>query len=238
MKKNYAFLFLLIVFSARLKAQQTQTRNVTGPGSLIGSSLIAGSDFVIQANTGGRFTDKGAALEFAIPAGTDGLNVWGQGRILTVAQNQYNGDATGKMILGTRRMMNKYGTAWEWYYGDDIVIDGAGNVGMGMLSPAEKLSVNGSIRAKAIKVESQNWPDYVFDEDYKVNSLLEVEQFIKTNKHLPEMPSAKEVDANGIELGEMNKLLLKKIEELTLHLIDQQKTINKQGKQIEQLLNK
>ncbi|TKC04715.1 hypothetical protein FA048_18685 [Pedobacter polaris] len=97
--------------------------------------------------------------------------------------------------------------------------NGNSNVGIGTATPNEKLSVNGKIRAHEIKVETANWPDYVFEDDYKIASLTELEKYIKENKHLPEMPSAKVVEANGVELGEMNKLLLKKVEELTLHLI-------------------
>ncbi|WP_199137831.1 hypothetical protein [Pedobacter sp. ASV12] len=100
-----------------------------------------------------------------------------------------------------------------------------GNVGIGTTTPNEKLSVNGKIRAKEIKVETANWPDYVFADGYKVEKLEELERYIKANKHLPEMPSAKEVEANGVELGEMVKLQQKKIEELTLLLIEQNKQL-------------
>ncbi|WP_199137827.1 hypothetical protein [Pedobacter sp. ASV12] len=102
-----------------------------------------------------------------------------------------------------------------------------GNVGIGTTTPNEKLSVNGKIRAKEIKVETANWPDYVFEEGYKVGTLQELESYIKANKHLPEMPSAKEVEANGVELGEMMKLQQKKIEELTLYLIEKDKELTK-----------
>nr|WP_315421950.1 hypothetical protein [uncultured Pedobacter sp.] len=101
----------------------------------------------------------------------------------------------------------------------------AGYVGIGTTSPAEKLSVNGKIRAHEIKVEATNWPDYVFDRDYKILGLNELDAYIKQHKHLPDMPSAKEVEAKGVELGEMNKLLLKKVEELTLHLIEKDKQL-------------
>ncbi|MEE1945892.1 hypothetical protein VRU48_12295 [Pedobacter sp. KR3-3] len=102
----------------------------------------------------------------------------------------------------------------------------SGNVGIKTQTPGNyELAVNGKIRAKEIKVETANWPDYVFDEGYKVGTLEELESYIKANKHLPEMPSAKEVEANGVGLGEMNKLLLKKQEELTLHLIEQNKQL-------------
>lgn len=102
----------------------------------------------------------------------------------------------------------------------------AGNLGLGTQQmDGYKLAVNGKVRAREIKVEVANWPDYVFDEDYELKSLGEIEQFIKVNKHLPEIPSARQIQKDGLELGEMNKLLLKKIEELTLLLIAQQKQV-------------
>ncbi|CAH0277322.1 MULTISPECIES: hypothetical protein [unclassified Pedobacter] len=107
-----------------------------------------------------------------------------------------------------------------------------GNVGIGITNPAERLAVNGMIRAKEIKVESTNWPDYVFEKNYQIASLGELEKYIKTNKHLPEMPSATEVESNGVELGDLVKKLLKNQEELTLHLIAQQKTIKALEKKI------
>ncbi len=111
----------------------------------------------------------------------------------------------------------------------DLLVDG--RIGIGNVMPTEKLEVNGKIRAKEIKVETSGWPDYVFSPSYNKMPLAELEKFIQKNGHLPEIPSAKEAEANGIELGEMNKLLLKKIEELTLHLIQQ-------GKEIEDLKKK
>ncbi|WP_443938779.1 hypothetical protein [Pedobacter sp. MW01-1-1] len=117
-----------------------------------------------------------------------------------------------------------------------------GNVGVGTTNPSEKLTVNGKIKAKELKIEPSSWSDYVFDKEYKIMSLLDLEKYIKLNRHLPEVPNAKEVEANGIEVGEMNKLLLKKIEELTLHLIEKDKElkrerecINEQNKRIENI---
>lgn len=98
-----------------------------------------------------------------------------------------------------------------------------GNVGIGTANPNEKLTVKGKIRAQEIKVEATNWPDYVFKEDYKLTSLEDLDQYIKQHGHLPEISKAEDVQNEGISLGEMNKLLLKKIEELTLHLIEQQR---------------
>lgn len=108
-----------------------------------------------------------------------------------------------------------------------------GNFGIGTKSPAEKLSVKGKIRAQEIKVETANWPDYVFEKDYQLPSLDEIEQHIKEKGHLQGIPSAEEVKANGVELGEMNAKLLKKIEELTLIVIQLNKKVEQQSIKLE-----
>ncbi|SHK68996.1 hypothetical protein SAMN04488007_3658 [Maribacter aquivivus] len=101
-----------------------------------------------------------------------------------------------------------------------------GKVGIGTSSPGNyELAVNGNIRAKEVKVETANWPDYVFDNTYVLPSLEEVQQHIAQKGHLPNIPSAKEIESNGLELGEMNRLLLEKIEEIMLYTIQQQKEI-------------
>lgn len=100
-----------------------------------------------------------------------------------------------------------------------------GNVGIGTIAPKEKLSVNGKIRAQEIKVETQNWPDYVFKKTYKPMSLSDLEAYIKKNEHLPDFPSAQQAETDGVDLGNLNKILIKHQEELTLHLIEQNKKI-------------
>lgn len=102
-----------------------------------------------------------------------------------------------------------------------------GNVGIGIINPTSKLDVDGKVRAEEIKVEVVNPPDYVFADNYSLNGLSDVEQYIRNNKHLPDVPSAGEMLDEGIDLGEMNMRLLKKIEELTLYLIEQNKRIEK-----------
>jgi len=113
-----------------------------------------------------------------------------------------------------------------------------GNLGIGTTLPTEKLEVNGKIRAREIKVEASPWPDYVFAKDYHLPSLAEIEKHIKEKGHLPGIPTAAEVKANGINLGEMNAKLLQKIEELTLQLINQSKIFESKLTAQQQEINK
>jgi chitodextrinase len=111
----------------------------------------------------------------------------------------------------------------------------AGNVGIGTTpNSSYKLSVNGNIRAKEIIVET-GWSDFVFEEGYNLASLKEVEDYIKLNGHLKDIPDAEEVQANGIGLARMNKLLLMKIEELTLYVIESNKRIENLQNQVQEL---
>ncbi|MEX0597628.1 MAG: hypothetical protein WD512_14140 [Candidatus Paceibacterota bacterium] len=87
-----------------------------------------------------------------------------------------------------------------------------------------RLSVNGGIRAHRVKVYT-DWADFVFEKSYNLPTLEEVEKYIAENGHLKDIPSASDVEKNGIEVGEMNKLLLQKIEELTLYVIELNKEI-------------
>jgi hypothetical protein len=113
-----------------------------------------------------------------------------------------------------------------------------GNIGIGTFSPQSKLAVNGTITATKVKVTLTGWSDYVFKENYPLRPLEEVESFIKTNQHLPDIPSEKEVVANGNDLGEMDKKLLQKIEELTLYLIDLKKENTAMKARLEKLEKK
>ncbi len=102
---------------------------------------------------------------------------------------------------------------------EQLVVDGNGlfngNLNVSSLIKSKSIVANGIIEAKEIKISTAPGADFVFDSSYQLRDLQEVEAFIRENKHLPEIPSAKEMEANGVNLAEMNKLLLQKIEELT-----------------------
>ena len=111
-------------------------------------------------------------------------------------------------------------------------------LGIGTTAPKEALSVNGKIRAQEVKVETANWPDYVFADGYQLPSLKETAEFIEKNKHLPGVPKATEIEKDGQSLGEMNKILMRKVEELTLHLIEKDKKIEKQDEILNSVLER
>ncbi|MDW3191081.1 MAG: hypothetical protein R8G66_01915 [Cytophagales bacterium] len=126
-----------------------------------------------------------------------------------------------------------YGTVNEGglYLGTDdsqysLWVQQNGNVGIGTYEPTQKLSVAGTINADELILEDVSGADFVFEEDYDLRSLEETEKFIQTNQHLPEIPSAAEMAEEGLEIKVMNILLLQKVEELTLHLIEQNKRMN------------
>lgn len=103
-----------------------------------------------------------------------------------------------------------------------LTLTSSGNVGIGAAdTKGYKLAVNGDAIFTKLKVKSfGSWPDYVFDKNYQLPSLEDIENFVKVNRHLPDIPSAKEVEKEGLDVGDMNRRLLQKVEELTLYLID------------------
>jgi hypothetical protein len=123
---------------------------------------------------------------------------------------------------------------------EQMRIGANGNVGIGTtaISGNYKLSVEGTIRTRKVRVDPGTWADYVFESDYKLLPLKEVEQYIQQEKHLPEVPTAAEVKKEGLDVGDNQALLLKKIEELTLYVIQQQKQLEAQQQKIETLEKK
>lgn len=107
-----------------------------------------------------------------------------------------------------------------------MTITSDGNVGVGTIAPGDyKLAVEGKLGARVIEVKATSWADFVFDKNYKLRPLKEVEDSISTNKHLPGVPSEEQVKKYGINVAGMDALLLQKIEELTLYAIEQNKRL-------------
>ena len=136
-------------------------------------------------------------------------------------------------------------TGFQYSYGqtERLRITTDGKVGIGTSSPSEKLEVNGNTRvhgnieSKKVKVTASpgSVPDYVFSPNYELSTLAEVEAFIKANSHLPNIPNAAAIETNGQDVGDLQLKLLEKIEELTLHMIEMEKTIKSQANEIEKL---
>jgi hypothetical protein len=117
-------------------------------------------------------------------------------------------------------------------------------VGTGVTIPAGstyKMAIGGGILTEKVRVATNGttfWADFVFDKDYKLRPLSEVESYIKTNQHLPEIPSTAEVTKDGIDLAQTQALLLQKVEELTLYVIEQDKKIKKLESKVHNLRRK
>jgi len=141
----------------------------------------------------------------------------GSGSVLSLESNL--GTWSGNLVQATLPTGVVYADLVEEYFVQSTAYFGD-KVGIGTATPDERLSVNGKIHAKEIKVDNNSWPDYVFEPDYKIMPLTALDQYIKTNKHLPDVPTADEVKRNGVNLGSLVATLLKKMEELTLHLIE------------------
>ncbi len=125
-----------------------------------------------------------------------------------------------------------------WGANNVYIAGDGGNVGIGTRNPGPyRLAVEGTVGVRKLKVTQVNpWADFVFDPSYELKPLSQIEAFIKENRRLPEVPSAKEVEKNGVDVGETAALLLKKIEELTLYVIDLKKENEEQNKKIERLI--
>jgi hypothetical protein len=181
---------------------------------------------MVSGSSNGIFFRKGRDGE----APTEQVN----GNIAMCLEDRPNGDANfncSNPILGLNwftpfpKETGSIGTNWQLFI--SAAAHNAGFVGLGTPYPKYRLSVNGIVGAREIIVETDDWCDYVFASDYALMPLSEVEKFIKTHQHLPEIPSETEVVKNGHKLAETNKMLLKKVEELTLYIIDIENRLKK-----------
>ncbi len=123
-------------------------------------------------------------------------------------------NTSNTISVGSNNLMNFAATSYSFT---------TGKVGIGCVNDMNDFAL--AVQGGSV-IDIDSWPDFVFGDGYNLMNLYELEQYINTNQHLPNVPAAGEVSANGIDLGEMNALLLQKIEELTLHIIELQKQID------------
>ncbi len=169
-----------------------------------------------------------------VPISTDsgsttvtGLNA-SQEYTFTLTVGDAAGNTTTTNAVATTDAASGGGTsAWVNGDGNDIYYS-SGNVAIGRTNVPDtyRLAVDGKIRTREVRVDQDTWADYVFKEGYQLPTLKEVQRHIEEKGHLPSIPSSAEVTENGIQLGEMNRLLLQKIEELTLYVLKQQEEID------------
>ncbi|WCT13671.1 hypothetical protein [Mucilaginibacter jinjuensis] len=168
-----------------------------------------------------------ARLQASNPGDSPQLVV-SQGNWAHSGANWYLQSLNGKFYIGNSP--NPDGSYWG-NLTDRLMIDNNGSVGIGTSAPDpnSKLTVGGTIHATEVLVDPNvTIPDYVFDKNYDLASLKDVKTYIDQNHHLPGIPSAAQVAKEGMNLGEMNTKLLKKIEELTLYLIEKDKDLSKE----------
>lgn len=130
-------------------------------------------------------------------------------------------------VGGANVFPHLFGASYQWQRIGNALFYQDGNVGIGIQNPTVKLGVKGTIKADEIKVTTTDWPDYVFKPNYSLIPLAQVKSFIYKNGHLPEVPTAEQIENEGQSLGEINKILLKKIEELTLYQIQLEERLDK-----------
>lgn len=174
---------------------------------------------------GGGTNTRAGTLQINGTGADNGLTLW-----------TANGDMTARLWIDASKDL-MYLTKGSGST-NGLCIARNGSIGIGTeVTGTHKLAVEGTIGAREIKVETNGWADFVFKNDYQLRSLSDLESFIQTNNHLPDIPSEQEVKKNGISIGEMNVKLLQKIEELTLYVIDQQKQIGELQRKINKIEN-
>jgi hypothetical protein len=132
--------------------------------------------------------------------------------------------------------LDKYDNGWVYGSGSNLYYTGNVAIGANTYATGFKLSVDGKVACEEVLVDlSGNWPDYVFATDYPLLDIHTLANYIKAENHLPGVPTAEEVAENGIEIGEMQRVMMEKIEELTLYVIAQQETIEALKAEVETL---
>jgi hypothetical protein len=235
MKKLTLTLIILLSISQLLYAQWTTSGTVTSTTNSVGIGTTAPQtqlDVSINSQIGlgaNKFNIPLTLIKNGDQYGTDnsvflikhsgnGSNVFaGVGTDLGIIRIQgFNGTVANKAINSN-----------DNFY---VFTNGTVGINTNYVPSGYQLAINGSAIATSMTVKLYaSWPDYVFKKDYQLPTLTDVKTYIDQNQHLPEIPSEADVAKNGLNLGEINKLLLKKVEELTLYLIEQNQE-NKEAK--------
>jgi hypothetical protein len=205
----------------------------------ISGSLSAGTLSTNSATINGLLQANSASIVGSLSARDATI-----ANTLTARNASITGTATVAALIAQNAAINIFGaqsaTITNTLTAGTLSATNANITNLTGTTTANNFKVTGLLCAKEVRVQLSGnpcWPDYVFAEDYHLLPLSEVEQFINQNHHLPKIPSAAQVEANGIELGEMNALLLLKVEELTLYLLQQEKKMLDLQKQIDELKN-
>lgn len=242
MKQNYSYFtfFIFLIFTSFFYGQNTSPWPANGSVG-IGTTNPEG-DLHINSET------SYASLQVSINKDSPlAGSHWTQ---LAVAKNNGNfstlsqaGDVVFRAAPGSSKFLitntgyssTVFATGGFGNETERMVITVDGNIGIGKNDPTDKLEVNGRIHARSVKVDLDGWPDYVFLPEYTLPSLEEVAQFIKDNGHLKNVPSAEEIENDGLDLGMMDKILMEKVEELTLYLLEKEEEIQGIKKEKEEL---
>ena len=165
---------------------------------------------------------------------TETLTVKKQGVTIGIYDTHPLSEANNRIARYGKSLVIQNDLGGQW--SDNVNFLDNGDVGIGTKdTKGFKLGVKGKIAAEEIKVAVYPWADFVFKKEYKLPTLKEVETHIKEKGHLKDIPSAKEVEKNGVYLGQMDAKLLQKIEELTLYTIQQEKQIQELKKQTQEI---
>jgi hypothetical protein len=215
--------------------------NTSSGNTLIGTSTDNGNKLQVSGTVwaNGLLMPTGASAGKVLTSDSIGNATWqtaaggSAGWALTG-----NGSLTAGNFIGTT---DANPVIFKANNSEVIRIGANGNVGIGtdVITKLDyKLYVEGNIRTRKVRVDQGSWADYVFEKDYNLLPLSEVEKYIQEHRHLPEVPSAAEVAKAGVDLGDHQVVLLKKIEELTLYIIEQNKMLQQQQGRIEALEKK
>jgi hypothetical protein len=203
--------------------------NTNGGGLLL--NYFCGNNTIINtgANGGTVIMGKKVTAEQSVKIGYDGTSNVDPNTALTIHQSSNNSNGLVlKTYVNSLKMITidnpNYAKSPFTVFGDGRTYIGM-NTQTGIHSNA-LLTVDGKIVSKSCYIRTLDWADYVFADNYKVPSLYDVEKYYLVNKHLPEIPSEKEVLEKGIDVAEMNKLLLKKVEEMTIQLVALKKEVD------------